>query len=101
MTQIKSDRPGQADAASPPVNVISASGSVPNPDATARLIFLLPSIVIILCLSIFPLIVSLALSFARVTFMGGGININFVGFANYQKLLFGSQQRHLIGKLGE
>ena len=72
-----------------------------KPDATARLVFLLPAILIVLCLSIFPLIVSLALSFARVTFMGGGINIAFVGFSNYHKLLFGSQQRHLIGKLGE
>lgn len=70
-------------------------------DASVRLVLLLPTILIVLFLSIFPLIVSLFLSFARVTFARGGVEINFVGFANYQKLLFGSQQRHLIGKLGE
>jgi multiple sugar transport system permease protein len=31
----------------------------------------------------------------------GGINITFVGYSNYEKLLFGSQQRHLMGKFGE
>src|SRR5262245_29318349 len=72
-----------------------------RPDATPRMVFLLPAIVIILCLSIFPLIASLFLSFARVTFVRGGINFAFVGLSNYEKLLFGSQQRHLIGKLGE
>ncbi len=70
-------------------------------DASVRLVLLLPTILIVLFLSIFPLISSLFLSLARVTFARGGVNIAFVGFANYQKLLFGSQQRHLIGKLGE
>src|SRR5689334_18931054 len=70
-------------------------------DTTARLALLLPAIVIILFLSIFPLIVSLYLSFARVSFVRGGVNIIFVGFNNYQKLLFGSGQRHLIGALGD
>lgn len=70
-------------------------------DSSARLVLLLPTILIVLFLSIFPLVVSLFLSFARVNFARGGIEIVFVGFSNYQKLLFGSQQRHLIGKLGE
>lgn len=70
-------------------------------DSSARLVLLLPTILIVLFLSIFPLIVSLFLSFARVTFARGGVDIAFVGFSNYQKLLFGSQQRHLIGKIGE
>jgi len=69
-------------------------------DATARLAFLLPAIVIVLFLSIFPLIISLYLSFTRVTFVRGGINIVFVGFKNYEKVLFGSNQRHFIGALG-
>src|SRR5690606_38615483 len=62
---------------------------------------LFPTIVIVLLLSIFPLIVSSLLSFTTVTFVRGGINIDFVGLRNYDKLLFGSQQRHLIGKLSE
>lgn len=70
-------------------------------DNTARLAFLLPTIVIILFLSIFPLIASLYLSFAKVSFVKGGVAITFVGFTNYQKLLFGSNQRHLIGAPGE
>jgi multiple sugar transport system permease protein len=72
-----------------------------NPDATPRMVLLLPTIIIVLCLSIFPLIASLFLSFTRVSFVRGGVNFAFVGFSNYEKLLFGSQQRHLIGKLGE
>jgi multiple sugar transport system permease protein len=70
-------------------------------DASARLILLLPTILIVLFLSIFPLIVSLFLSFARITFARGGLNIVFVGLDNYEKLLAGSQQRHFIGRLGE
>jgi multiple sugar transport system permease protein len=70
-------------------------------DSSARLVLLMPTILIVLFLSVFPLIASLFLSFARVTFVRGGVDITFVGFSNYQKLLFGSQQRHLIGKLGE
>jgi multiple sugar transport system permease protein len=70
-------------------------------DSSARIVLLAPTIVIVLFLSIFPLIVSLFLSFARVSFARGGIDVAFVGLANYEKLLFGSQQRHLIGKLGE
>lgn len=72
-----------------------------NSDDTVKMVLLLPTILIVLFLSIFPLIVSLYLSFARVTFVRGGIDVNFVGFSNYQKLLFGSQQRHFIGKLGD
>lgn len=70
-------------------------------DSSARLVLLLPTIMIVLFLSVFPLIVSLFLSFARITFARGGLDIAFVGLSNYQKLLFGSQQRHLIGKFGE
>lgn len=70
-------------------------------DTSARLALLLPAIVIILFLSIFPLIVSLYLSFAKVSFVRGGVDVTFIGLNNYQKLLFGSGQRHLIGTLGE
>jgi multiple sugar transport system permease protein len=70
-----------------------------NSDASARLVLLLPTIFIVLVLSIFPLIVSSVLSFTSVTFVRGGINVRYMGLANYNKLLFGSQQRHLIGKL--
>ena len=64
-------------------------------------VLLLPTILIILFLSIFPLIVSLFLSFTRVTFVRGGVDVAFVGLSNYQKLLFGSQQRHFLGRFSE
>src|SRR5690606_2963782 len=66
-----------------------------------RTVLLLPAILIVLFLSIFPLIISLFLSLARVNFVRGGINIDFVGLSNYEKLLFGSQQRHLLGRFSE
>lgn len=70
-------------------------------DGSTRTVLLLPALLIVLFLSIFPLIISLFLSFARVSFVRGGVDVAFVGFANYQKLLFGSQQRHLLGKFSE
>jgi multiple sugar transport system permease protein len=68
-------------------------------DNMAKFVFLLPTVLIILLLSIFPLVSSLLLSFSRVKFVRGGLDIQFVGFANYTKLLFGSGQRHFIGSL--
>ena len=70
-------------------------------DTISRSALLLPTVVIVLFLSIFPLIISLYLSFTRVTFVRGGINILFVGFRNYEKYLFGTNQRHLLGAFGE
>jgi multiple sugar transport system permease protein len=65
----------------------------------ARTVFVFPAVLVILCLSLFPLVVSLYLSFARLRFVKGGFEINFVGLANYWKLLFGSQQSHFLGVL--
>jgi multiple sugar transport system permease protein len=83
------------------IAVVPKQSAARKADSSVRLVLLLPTIVIVLFLSIFPLVASLFLSFARVTFARGGVNIEFIGLANYHKLLFGSQQRHLIGKLGE
>ncbi len=69
-------------------------------DSTVRTTLLLPALLVVLFLSIFPLLVSLYLSFARVDFVRGGIVVKFVGFANYNKLLFGLDQQHLLGKQG-
>ncbi len=68
-------------------------------DNTAKLVFLMPTVLIILLLSIFPLVSSLLLSLSRINFVRGGLDIQFVGFANYEKLLLGSGQRHFIGSL--
>ena len=64
-------------------------------------LFLLPAIVFVLFLSIFPLIASLYLSLSRVNFVRGGIDIKFVALKNYEKLILGSEQRHFLGKFGE
>ncbi len=60
-------------------------------------IFLWPSILVVLILAIFPLILSLYLSLARIQFVRGGVQIRFVGLANYRKLLVGSEQDHFLG----
>jgi multiple sugar transport system permease protein len=62
-------------------------------------VFIMPAVLVVLGLSIFPLLVSLFLSLARVKFEKGGVSVTFIGLLNYKKLLFGSQQFHLIGRL--
>ncbi len=60
-------------------------------------VFILPTVLVILFLSIFPLVISLYLSLSRFKFVKGGFQIKFVGLANYRKLLVGSEQRHFLG----
>jgi multiple sugar transport system permease protein len=62
-----------------------------------RNVFLWPALIVVLALSIFPLIVSLYLSVSRLQFTANGIDIRFLGLANYQTLLFGNEQVHFIG----
>jgi multiple sugar transport system permease protein len=66
-------------------------------DSSEKLAFLLPTVLIVLFLSIFPLITSLFVSLTRINFVRGGLDIQFVGLRNYEKLLLGSGQRHFIG----
>ena len=70
-------------------------------EASAGNVLLLPAILIVLFLSIFPLLVSLGLSFTRVLFVKGGFVINWIGLSNYDKLLAGGEQRHFLGKFAE
>src|SRR5262245_37007576 len=62
-------------------------------------VFVLPAVLVVLALSIFPAIISLYLSLSRFKFEKGGFSLQYVGLFNYKKLLFGSQQFHLLGKL--
>jgi multiple sugar transport system permease protein len=66
-------------------------------EASAGLVFLLPAVLMILLLSIFPLILSLYLAFSRLRLIRGGYDLSFVGAANFRKLLVGSEQRHFLG----
>jgi len=51
----------------------------------------------ILIFSIFPLVASLIIAFSRVRLRGGGYNVRFVWFQNFEKQLFGSEQFHFLG----
>jgi multiple sugar transport system permease protein len=68
-------------------------------DGAARWLFIWPTVILILLLSIFPLIASVALSFSRLAFHQGGVDLKFIGFANYQQLLFGLERSHFLGVL--
>lgn len=68
-------------------------------ERVADIVFLWPAVLVVLFLSLFPLIVSLYLSFARLNFVAGGFQLKFVGLANYRKLLIGSDRVHFLGLL--
>jgi multiple sugar transport system permease protein len=68
-------------------------------DGAARWVFIWPSVVVILFLSIFPLVASLTLAFSKLVFAKGRIQVVFVGLQNFQILLFGTERTHLLGVL--
>jgi len=68
-------------------------------DRTASSVFIMPSVLVVLLLAIFPLIISLYLSLSRFKFVKGGFEIKFVGLANFHKLFLGSEQKHFLGVL--
>jgi multiple sugar transport system permease protein len=68
-------------------------------DGAARWLFIWPTVLVILFLSLFPLLASIALSLSTLSFHKGGIDLRFVGFANYQTLLFGLERSHFLGVL--
>jgi multiple sugar transport system permease protein len=67
-------------------------------DRAASWAFLMPAVVVVLFLSIFPLIVSLYVSLVRLTFAKGGFQLTFVGLLNYTKLLVGIDHIHFLGQ---
>jgi multiple sugar transport system permease protein len=66
-------------------------------DRLASNVFILPAVLVVLFLAIFPLIISLYLSLSRFKFVKGGFEIKFVGLANFQKLFFGLEKTHFLG----
>jgi multiple sugar transport system permease protein len=68
-------------------------------ERAAPAVFLLPTVLVVLFLSIFPLILSLFLSLVRLRFEAGALQVQFVGLANYAKLIVGSDQQVLFGVL--
>ncbi len=65
----------------------------------ASSVFIWPALLVVLLLSIFPLLVSLYLSFSRFKFVKGGFEVKWIGLLNYKKLLFGSEKTHFLGKM--
>ncbi len=70
-------------------------------ERSAGNVFIWPAVLVVLFLAIFPLIVSLYMSLSRFKFVPGGFEFNFVGLANYRKLLAGSEKTHFLGKLAD
>jgi len=68
-------------------------------DGSARWLFIWPTVIVILCLSLFPLIASVVLSLTKLNFVQGTVELKWVGFANYQQLLFGLERSHFLGVL--
>ena len=66
-------------------------------DRHAGRFMVLPATLVLLAFSIFPLIISAYLALSRFALAPGGYKITFVGFYNFARLLFGSQQYHLLG----
>src|ERR1700687_4166329 len=66
-------------------------------DRAAGWAFIMPAVVVVLFLSIFPLIVSLYISLIRLQFVPGGFELTFVGLLNYSKLLVGIDHVHFLG----
>jgi len=69
-----------------------------NAERMAGSVFILPSVLALLFLSIFPLITSLYVSLARFDIAKGGFKLTFVGLTNYKKLFIGSEGTHFLGK---
>jgi multiple sugar transport system permease protein len=70
-------------------------------DRHAPAVFIMPAVLVVLGMSIFPLLISLYLSLSRFKFVKGGFELDFIGLLNYKKLLLGSQQFHFLGTFGE
>lgn len=60
-------------------------------------VFLLPAVLALLFLSVFPLAASLYVSLARFKIAKGGFTLTFVGLDNYKKLFLGTEQTHFLG----
>jgi multiple sugar transport system permease protein len=70
-------------------------------DQHAPAVFIMPAVLVVLAMALFPLLVSLYLSLSRFKFVKGGFELDYIGLLNYKKLLLGSQQFHFLGTFGE
>jgi multiple sugar transport system permease protein len=66
----------------------------------AGTLFVLPAVLLLFVLSIFPLLVSAYLSLTRLQFVPGGFELRWVGLAHFHKLFLGSERAHFLGAFG-
>lgn len=66
-------------------------------ERNAPTVFILPAILVVLFLSIFPLVISAFLALARIKASPQGNVIEFVGLKNFEKILFGSGKGEFVG----
>src|SRR5215472_12478494 len=90
----------QASAPSVPAAVRYRPTIMTRLDRRAGTVFILPAVVVILGFSIFPLLASLYVSLSRLSFSEGGVDLKFVGFDNYAKLITGIDHVHFLGLVG-
>ena len=67
-------------------------------DRQADRLFILPTVVILLVFSIFPLLLSAYLALSRFQLTAQGYQLRFVGWLNFRKILLGSEQFHFLGR---
>lgn len=63
--------------------------------------FVLPTVLIVLLFSIFPLVLSLYFSLASLQFAPGGVRLSFVGLRNYANLVTGFDRPEFLGVLAQ
>lgn len=67
----------------------------------SRYVLLLPAVLVVMFLSIFPLLLSIFTSLSKIKFVKGGFQITYIGLKNYQKLLEGTGQRRFLGRFDD
>src|SRR5689334_25398822 len=91
---VQSDIPAQE---APPAETGALHALTSRAERFASAAFVLPAVLVVLFLSVFPLIVSLYLSLSRFQLAKGGFDIKYIGLLNYRKLLVGSESDHFLG----
>jgi len=66
-------------------------------DVHSSRLMVLPAVLVLLAFSIFPLLASGYLALSRFSLEASGVNLEYVGWRNFERLLFGSQQDHFLG----
>lgn len=90
-------RPGHSAPADPGASLSTRQRFGEWLDRHSSQLFITPAVVMILIFSIFPLVASLIIAFSRVRLRGGTYQVRFVGFRNFEKQFFGSEQFHFLG----